>query len=332
MTEIDINGKRTSGDPAMRRVIDAQAQVSELREMVKALKADRDQLISEYKDLRDARPVKPTPAKPRKAATGESVRVSVGDVHGMMMDRPAVGAFLSDLKTLDPDVIVLGGDIVECGGWLAKHQPVGFVALCDYTYQEDMRAANWFLDEVQAAAPRAEIHYLEGNHEDRVERWATDAALSNKRDAAFLLDAFGPQAMLRLKERGIRYYRRSHNHVKGLPLGWIKLGKMFYTHQLGTGKNAARSAALKTAWNVTFFDTHREDTASVRYPGVGIIKAFNPGCLCTLQPVWKNSDPTEWSHGYAIDIIAKSGNFQRIHVPIQDGESLANAMITRFKS
>jgi hypothetical protein len=78
------------------------------------------------------------------------------------------------VKVLDPDEIVLGGDIVECGGWLAKHQPIGYVAYCDYSYQEDIGAANWFLDELQKAAPRAEIHYIEGNHEDRVERWIVE--------------------------------------------------------------------------------------------------------------------------------------------------------------
>ena len=35
---------------------------------------------------------------------------------------------------------------------------------------------------------------------------------------------------------------------------------------------------------------------------------------------------------YGIDIIAKSGNFQRFHVPIWRGESLAGAMIQRFKA
>jgi hypothetical protein len=272
---------------------------------------------------------RPAPAHQSKS---ESVRVTAGDVHGMMMDRAAVDAFLRDVKTLNPDEIVLGGDIVECGGWLAKHMPIGFVATCDYSYQEDVRAAAWFLDELQEAAPNAALHYLEGNHEDRVERWCVDQTMAHGRDADFLRLAFSPFALLRLEERGIPYYRRTEIYGAGLPRGWMKIGRMFFTHSLAYSKNAARDAAIKTAGNVTYFCTHREDTATVVFPGVGIVKAFNPGCLSQMQPIWKHSDPTSWSQGYGIDFIAKSGSFLRVHVPIWRGESLAGSMITRFKS
>ncbi len=334
MTEkIDLKGKRVTSDPAMEKVIDAQARIAEYQRTIKALMADRAQLLDEYNDMRTARPVPKCRPHDSKRTKEEQVRMSAGDVHGMMMDRPAVEAFLRDIRIFKPNVIVLGGDIIECGGWLAKHQPIGFVATCDYSYQEDIQAAAWFLDELQKAAPDAEIHYLEGNHEDRVERWCVDQTMAHGRDAEFLRKAFSPYSLLRLEERGIPYYRRTEIYGSGLPRGWIQLGKMFFTHELGANsKNAARDAVQKTAGNVTFFHTHREDTATIVYPGIGICKAFNPGCLSQMQPIWKHSDPTSWSQGYAIDFIAKSGNFQRVHVPIWKGESLAGAMVERFKS
>jgi hypothetical protein len=321
-----------SGDDAIRKVIDAQSKLEDMRRELSALRKDRDDLLKEYSDMRNARKVPTVKAKPRASAGRDRVRVCVGDVHGMMMDKDAVAAFLADVRLLDPDEVVLGGDILECGGWLAKHQPIGFIALSDYSYQEDINAANWFLDELQKAAPRAEFHYIEGNHEDRVERWIVDQVMAHKRDAEFLYEAFSPRSMLRLAERGMPYYRRSEVYVEGCPRGWIKLGKMFFTHTLGRGKNAASQAASKTAGNVTYFCTHREDTATVVFPSVGLVKAFNPGCLCSMQPVWMNSDPTNWSQGYGVDIVTPSENFQRMHVPIWRGESLAGAMIERFKS
>jgi hypothetical protein len=329
-----LSGKNISGDDVIKTVIAAEAKVKRLQQEVTALKKDRDQLLDEYTDMRQRRPVPTVPehAKVKNVIGGDRVRVSVGDVHGMLMDRAAVDAFLTDLKLLAPDEMVLGGDILECGGWLAKHQPIGFVAACDYSYQEDIAAANWFLDEVQKAAPSAEIFYIEGNHEDRVERWIVDQVMGSKREAQFLYEAFSPQVLLRLEERGIPYYRRSEVYVEGAPRGWIKRGKMFFTHTLGKGKNAAMQAAQKTAGNVTYWCTHREDSATLVFPSVGLVKAFNPGCLCSMQPIWMHSDPTSWSHGYAVDIISKSENFQRLHVPIWRGESLAGAMIERFKS
>jgi hypothetical protein len=330
--KINLQGKRVTSDPAMEKVIDAQARIADYQRVIKALEADRAQLREEYNDMRSARPVQKCRPYDPKRIRENHVRMSAGDVHGMMMDRPAVEAFLGGVRTFKPDSIVLGGDVVECGGWLAKHQPIGFVATCDYSYQEDIQAAIWFLDELQKAAPDAEIHYLEGNHEDRVERWCVDQTMAHGRDAEFLRKAFSPMALLRLEERGIPYYRRTEIYGAGLPRGWLRLGKMFFTHSLAYSKNAARDAVQKTAGNVTFFCTHREDTATIVYPGIGICKAFNPGCLSQMQPIWKHSDPTSWSQGYAIDFIAKSGNFQRVHVPIWKGESLAGAMVERFKS
>jgi hypothetical protein len=328
---VNLKGKDHTDDPVIQKVIDAQAQLARLQRAYTAVKKDRDQLLDEYQDAKAARPVPKAPQR-KKDHAAEIVRVYVGDVHGMKMDKSAVAAFLSDLKSIDPDEVVLGGDIVDCGGWLAKHQPMGYVAETDYSYQEDIAAGNWFLDEVQKATPRASIDFIEGNHEDRVERWVVDQVMAHTRDAEFLLEAFAPKSLLRLDERGINYYRRSVVYVDGLPPGWIKMGKMFMTHTLGTGKNAAQSALGKTAGNVTYWCTHREDTATAVLPGVGVVKAFNPGCLCMRQPLWRHSDPTNWSHGYGIDFIAPSGNFQRVHVPIWDGESLASTIISRFSS
>jgi hypothetical protein len=327
-----LGSMELSSDPAMQRVIDSQAKMAAMRREIDALRKDRDELLQEYTDARKARSVPRAPKSSEQVPRADRVRVSVGDVHGMMADKDAVAAFLRDTATLNPDEVVLGGDILECGGWLAKHQPIGFVATCDYSYQEDVKAANDFLDRLQKAAPRAAIHYIEGNHEDRVERWCVDTTMAHGRDAEFLRMAFSPYALLRLEERNIPYYRRTEIYGDGLPRGWIRLGKMHFTHSLTYSKNAARDAVGKTAGNVTYWCTHREDTASIVFPTVGLCKAFNPGCLCQMQPLWRHSDPTSWSQGYAVDIIAKSENFQRIHVPIWRGESLAGAMIERFKS
>jgi hypothetical protein len=329
---VPITGREVSDDRAYEQVNSLRAKVARLQRENAALQADRKGLLEEYSDLQHARAVPKAHKVKRRSHKSDTLRVSVGDVHGMRMDRMAVDAFLSDMRLLSPDVIVLGGDMLECGGHLARHQPVGYVALCDYTYQEDIRAANQFLDELIAAAPSAKIHYIEGNHEHRVERWCVDETMAKGRDAEFLREVYGPEALLRLKDRGIPFYRQGEVYGKGLPRGWIKLGNMYFTHQLGKSKNAARDSAAKTAGHVTYFHTHREDAATIVFPAVGLVKAFNPGCLSEMQPIWKHSDPTTWSQGYGIDIIAKSGNFQRVHVTIWRGDSLCSAMVERFKS
>lgn len=292
----------------MSETMPAEAKLRERDNQLKALKRERDELLAEFIDFRNARPVPKAPRVARKRSETSS-RVSVGDVHGMMMDKAAVAAFLTDVKTIDPDEVVLGGDILECGGWLAKHQPLGFVANCDYSFQEDVRAANWFLDELQKAAPNAVIHYIEGNHEDRVERWAMDAAMAHRLDVEFLMAAFGPKAVLRLEERGINWYNRHEVHGKGLMRGWIKLGKMFFTHSLTYSKNAARDAVGRTAGNITYWCCFSPDTEILTRSGWKLFKGLAAGEeVLTMN---KDTGVGEWQT--PSDIIRRHDKPEYVH-------------------
>lgn len=329
MSEIDLTGQRVSDSEAMNKVVKLQAELATVKKEAVALRKDRDDALSEYNALREAKyPVK-RDHKPKPRTKTDIVRLIANDVHGSMMDRAAVEAFLGDVRRLQPDEIVLNGDIVECGGFLAKHHTANYIAQTTYTYQDDIAHGNWFLDQLQDSAPNAQIHFIEGNHEDRLERWVIDETLSNSRDGEFLRQLTAPEFLLKLKERGIAYYRRSETHVPGLPPGWIKFGKIFFVHELSGGKHAASDSVSRTAGNVVFAHTHREDTATRVLPGVGLVKAWNPGCLCQRQPLWRHSDPTGWSHGYAYQVIAKSGEFMHVNVPIWEGRSLLGNMMER---
>lgn len=329
---IPISDQHVSDSDAIALVIKSKARQFELERENKALRKDRDDLLSEFTDYRNARHQPPVQKPPRARGKAKSkTRVTVGDLHGFRMDRHAVDAFLGDLKELDPEEILLGGDMVEAGGWISKHQPIGFQAQVSYSYQEDIAAANWFLDEVQARAPKAEIKYIAGNHEEKVERLLMDMVSAHGRDHQFLMDLASPRVLLRLKERGIAYYDRHEQHEEDLPPGWIRWGKVCYVHELGGGKNAARTSLLKAAANVVYFHTHREDTATIDFPGVGVVKAYNSGCLCQRQPVWMHTSPTEWVHGYGVEFIEPNDEFLRIHVPIIKGRSFAGTMMQKIR-
>ena len=327
----NLSNHRVSGDEVLGEVISARSKLAKIERELKAVTKDRDELLVEYGDLQRAK--YPAPSKPRKKASvkGDFVRIIANDVHGSMMDRQAVDAFLADLKDWNPDEIVLNGDIVECGGFLAAHHTLGYVAQTEYSWQDDIAAGNWFLDEIQKAAPRATIHFIEGNHEDRVERWIVDQTMRHGRDSEFLRTLLGPDILLRVKERGIIYHRRGEHEIEGLPPGWVKLGKIFFVHELGGGKNAASAAAARTAGNVVFAHTHQSDESTLVLPGVGLVKAWNPGCLCVRQPLWRHSNPTNWSHGYGVQFIAPSGEFLHLNIPIWQGRSLVGSMHGRMR-
>lgn len=327
----ELIGKRVSSDEAFRDVTRLRSQLEKVKKELKAVKKDRDDLLTEYEDLYSARYPEP-PQSPKEHSKRDFTRLIVNDIHGSLMDRDAVDAFLNDIPLWSPSEVVINGDLIECGGWLAKHHTLGFVAQTDYSFQQDIAAANWFLDQIQERAPEAVIHFIAGNHDDRIEKWIVDQTMAHNRDAEFLTALCGPRQLLRLDERGIAYYERSKVHQKGLPPGWIKLGKVHFTHDLGTSKHAASSAISKTAGNVVFAHSHREDSATMVLPGVGLVKAWNPGCLCQLQPLWRHSDPTNWSHGYAVQMVDKAGNFLHHNIPIWEGRSLVGSLARHLRS
>jgi hypothetical protein len=55
--------------------------------------------------------------------------------------------------------------------------------------------------------------------------------------------------------------------------------------------------------------------------GTGIIGSWNPGCLCELQPLWQHTQPTNWTQGYALQLVRPSGAFLHLNVPVLHGET-----------
>lgn len=298
---------------------DLKAQLTSERKRAAAL-------VGEIISMTSGRPVV-VPKSNKTRPSKEWVRVCIPDTHGAKIDRRAAGAMLADIRALQPAEIVLLGDHVDCGGFLAQHHVMGYVAETDYSYAEDCDAASAFLDEVQKTAPNAKIWYIEGNHERRVETWCVTETLRHAKDAEMLRKAFAPEFRLQLKRRGITYIRQSMFY-QGLPVpGTLKLGKCFFTHGISTAKHAAAVHVARFAGNIVYGHTHRADYTPTRLVNVGLVAAWSPGCLCELQPLWQHTKPTDWNHGYSVQLVRKDGNFQHINVAIVGGQSLLGQIL-----
>lgn len=275
-----------------------------------------------------ARKVRVPKAEGQKARrAGDIVRVIIPDTHGAKVDTTALGAMLADIKTLDPHEVVLLGDHVDCGGFLAQHLVMGYVAETSYSYEQDIEHANAFLDAVQTAAPRAKIEYLEGNHERRVETWCVTQTLRHSRDAEGLRQLYSPEFRLRLAERGISYFRQGMFY-DGLSVpGVIRRGKCFFFHGVSTAKNAVAATQDRIGGNCVFGHTHRAQSELVRRVGTGIVGSWNPGCLCELQPLWQHTAPTNWTHGYAVQLVGPDGGFLHLNIPILAGETHLGSLL-----
>lgn len=248
-----------------------------------------------------------------------SIRVIIPDSHGCLVDRKAWLAFVKDLRSLDPDEIVMLGDHVDAGGLYSKFSRIAEEDL-KYSYDEDLEAANSHLDDIQAAAPRAKVDYLEGNHEYHVERWAVEH-LAHERDVRRFLKSNGPAAQLNLEGRGIKFWRMMEPH-HGLSIpGTIRKGSCYFTHGITASKFATERHVARFGANVVHGHTHRAQEHKMRTVAKGVIGGWCPGTLAQLQPTYMHTNPTDWSHGYGLQFVGKS-SFLHVNVPIVDGESL----------
>jgi predicted phosphodiesterase len=249
-------------------------------------------------------------------------RFIIPDSHGNHIDEAARDACLADMRVVGPDEIILLGDHLDCGGTFNSHQRTYTNEFAE-SYEADCAAANEFLDLIQKAAPKAEIHYLEGNHEQHVERWAARNFQSH-RDADMFLERMGPAAALRLKDRGIHYYRRSVFY-QGLAIpGCIQLGKCFFVHGISHAKHADAVHLQRFGASVVFGHIHRSMGRIERTVTSGGHGAWCPGTLAKLQPLYKHTAPSDWSHGYAVQEVLTSGQFHHTNVPIFGDRTIAS--------
>ena len=272
-------------------------------------------------DRERMRAMKERARAPRALLGGQTVRVIIPDFHGNHIDIAARDACLRDVKALNPTHVVFLGDGLDCGGTFNSHQRTYTNEMAE-SYADDCDAANEFLDLIQEAAPSAkEWDYLEGNHEQHVERWAA-RNFHNQKDAEALLEVFGPEKVLNLKRRHIRYYKRSVQYDDVSIPGCIRRGKCFFVHGISHSKHAAATHLARFGASVVFGHIHRSQSVverSVTSNGYG---AWCPGTLAKLQPLYKHTEPSSWSHGYGVQFVNPSGNFIHVNVPILDGESM----------
>ncbi len=251
-------------------------------------------------------------------------RVFIPDSHGNHIDLAVRDAFLKDLKRLNPDQIIMLGDHVHCGGIFSTHAR-SYTNEMTESYDEDVGATNEFLDLIQKAAPRAEITYIEGNHEARVQRWAASTFQSQK-DAKNFLSAYGIPAVLDLKRRGIKYIERGEFYNGVSIPGTIRMTvngiDTFATHGISAAEHAAAVHLARFGATVIFGHTHRPEIKYGRTVTKSALLAATPGTLAMIQPLYLHTNPSKWGQGYGLQLVSPSGLFMYQQMPLFKGVSL----------
>lgn len=315
-----------------KRHSSAAADLADLHAPGGPVQADKDKRIKELEKCLEEQAIalerarrprqKLQPASRSKGSSSDFIRVIVPDTHGASVDPLAIKAFLADLAAIKPRQVVMLGDHVDCGGFLAQHHTLGFVAETTTSFEDDVTAANSLLDAVQKyAAPGADIHQIEGNHEQRIEKWCVTQSVGNPANARYLAGMFSTEKVLSLESRGIHFYKQGCRYMDLSIPATIRLGRCYFTHGIRVGVHAAKSTLGDYGANVVFGHTHRIQQHQSSMVDRGGLCAWNVGCLCKLQPYWRHTQITGWGHAYGLQFVKENGDFLHITVPIIDGRS-----------
>ena len=316
-----------------QELLTMRSKLKQLEAQLKRERSAKEMLEQTLERLRGSRVKLRLDRKAKASKGGVTLRVIVPDSHGCFVDQAAASAMLADIKLLKPSSIILLGDHLDCGGFLAEHHTWGYVAETDYTFEDDIEATNQFLDQLQSAAPQATIEYLEGNHERRIEKWiVTDVLKKGKgsRGSVKMLNSmFSTQTVLGLDRRKIPIYKQGEWYDGCHVPGTILRDNCYFTHGQFTSKAAAAAHLAKYNSNIWFGHTHRMDMATKRTVSSGPIGAWNPGCLCQLQPYWMHQNLTDWVNGYGIQLVQRGLGHLNLQIPIINGVSYLSPLIHR---
>lgn len=223
------------------------------------------------------------------------------DSHGIFADQEAVACSMALVARHRPEVLVLLGDHVDFYA-LSRFDKDPKRMLC---LQDDLDAGHAFVKAARKAAPHARILYLEGNHENRLQRW---------------LHAKGPEVSglverLGKGRNGSRRQLLSVPYLLGLGdlgVAWVSGGSRDVGGITFKHGNLVRSKAGATAMaeleregtSGASGHTHRIGHASKTTRG-GVFGWWECGCLCDLKPDYMPGQIPDWQHGCAYGSFAE---------------------------
>lgn len=237
----------------------------------------------------------------------------VPDCHVPFHSRAAWRILIKAAQHLVPDIIVVLGDFLDFEQ-VSSHARN---PLHRNRIEDDLEVARGMLAELANTSPKSERHFLEGNHEERMQRylWKSAPELAG-------IDELQVKNLLDLPRLGYRFtpYR---NHVK--------IGKAFFTHDAGSAGEAAISRARsKFEHSVAIGHVHR---MGVVYRGNAVGECRfgmsfgwlgSPAAAAYMHDI---SRRTEWQLGFGHGEILSNNDTHLRPVPIVNGRCIINGEI-----
>lgn len=209
------------------------------------------------------------------------------------------------IKLFKPDKIILLGDFMDVSSLSAwdmdkKRKMEG------RRFKNEIFRANLELNYLEKYTK--EIIYIEGNHEDRIERY-----LDKNPEMEGMIEL---SDQLRFKHRKLIWVKMND---------FYKLGSMRFTHGMWTSKYHANKHLIEIGKNICYGHTHKTQTAFQCQALADPIMAYGLGTLGDKKPDFMKNRPSNWSNQFAIYYYCeKTGYFNLYPINIIKGSFIWN--------
>lgn len=294
----------------------AQQSIQKVREIEKQIREEENRKIkyrsSEREELAQDYNI---PWEETEHATRRKKRVTVDishdgmtvavlpDIHAQVTSRnegtvsSAAKAALNFLDEFKPDVTIVLGDLLDVNqlSSYSKKKPRQIEGL---RLDNDYALGNQILNRIDKAT-KGERVLLEGNHEERVERYLDEFPYVGER----LLSV---KENLHLDKRGWKFLKEGE---------LLKIGHAYFIHGWYYNIYHARKHVAEMGNNIFYGHTHDVQSFSKPNPDTMPIISQSLGCLCDLNPSWLRNKPSRWVNAFGVFYFLKNGDFTH-YVPI----------------
>lgn len=235
----------------------------------------------------------------------------IPDIHFPEQHDEALEVAYTAMKLLKPNYSLFLGDALDCGIFSA-YESKTFAEERTYDFEEsELNPCNAFIDRVQQNT-KEHTYFLEGNHCARVERWA----IKNGRTAQALYSRISPRINLSRGRKNFTWI--PYSVPTGTRRGFVQIapntsrmttGGLVAVHGWSFASNsAAVHLQMSRSQSIVYGHVHRCQMEASRDAWTGkLIKAFSPGCLSVLEPLYAvGGAPNQWTHGFALVYVGKN--------------------------
>ena len=236
-----------------------------------------------------------------------------------MHDERALACVVELAKLMQPDEIILLGDMLDLAPWALKFPRDKSLA---NTTQPSDAALYDFLYQLRSASRHSVCHYVAGNHEDRIDR----AILERLGEAEGLRQANDPNGhgvltvphLLALDSLDIKYIEYKDEYWL-----WNKVRVWHGTLVRKGGGKTVASMAQAGQHHEVVGHIHRLELAMKTLWGPNgsrTVTFMSPGCLTRLDGMVPAATPrVDWQQGVGVAYLDRDGTVSMMPIPINNG-------------